>query len=90
MLLHAKFLKIFWGEVVRIAADITNLSLTYALKMDVQERMWTGKNVSYKHVKIFECRAFTHIPTNERSKFDCKVRLCIYLRNSQEQFSYRL
>ena len=28
--------------------------------------MWTGKDVSHKHVKVFECGAFAYILKDER------------------------
>ena len=70
MLSHSKLLKIFWGEAVHIAVEIINLSPAYALEMDDPKRMWTGKDVNYKHVNVSECQAFAHIPKNEMSKFD--------------------
>ncbi|PKI44803.1 hypothetical protein CRG98_034751 [Punica granatum] len=35
--------------------------------------VWTGKKVSYKHIRIFGCRASVHIPRDERSKLDAKA-----------------
>ena len=35
-------------------------------------------------------QSFAHIPKDERSKYDGKARSCIYLKNSQEKFGYRL
>jgi len=52
--------------------------------------MWTGKDVSYKHVKVFGCQAFVYIPKDKRIKLDGEAQSCIYLGNSQEQFSYKL
>ena len=43
MLSYAKLPKIFWCEAVRTTADIINLSLAYALEMDVPEHTWTKK-----------------------------------------------
>ena len=75
---------------MRTTIDIINLFPAYALEMDVLKRMWTEKDINYKHAKVFRCPALAHIPKDERSKHHGKVRSCIYLENSQEQFSYRL
>ncbi|PKI73141.1 hypothetical protein CRG98_006483, partial [Punica granatum] len=53
------------------------------------EQVWTGKKVSYKHIRIFGCRAFVHIPRDERSKLDAKAKQCIFLGYAHEEFGYR-
>ena len=55
---------------MRIAVDVINLSLSYPLNGDVPKRVWTGNDVSYEHLRVFGCRAFVHIPKDERSKLD--------------------
>ncbi|PKI37236.1 hypothetical protein CRG98_042388 [Punica granatum] len=51
--------------------------------------VWTSKKVSYKHLRIFGCRAFVHIPRDERSKFNAKAKQCIFLGYAHEEFGYR-
>ena len=41
-------------------------------------------------MRVFGCRAFVHIPKDERSKFDVKVKPCIFLGYGHEEFGYRL
>ncbi|URD96234.1 Retrotransposon protein [Musa troglodytarum] len=36
----------------------------------VAEHVWSRKDVSYRHLRVFNCHAFAHIPDNERSKLD--------------------
>ena len=90
MLSDAKLPKYFWGEAMRTAVDLINLSPSAPLDDDVPERVWTGKDVSYKHLRVFGCRAFVHIPKDERSKLDNKARECIFLGYAHEDFGYRL
>lgn len=40
--------------------------------------------------RVFGCRAFAHVPDNERSKLDGKSKECIFLGYSHDQFGYRL
>ena len=61
-------------ETIRTETDIINLSPAYAWAMNVPEHMWTEKYVSYKYVKVFGCRAFAHIPKDERSTLGNKAR----------------
>lgn len=52
--------------------------------------MWFGKDVFYHHYSIFSCKAFVHVPKNERSKLDAKICQFIFLGYGQDEFGYRL
>ncbi|KAD2804590.1 hypothetical protein E3N88_37967 [Mikania micrantha] len=56
----------------------------------VKYRVWRGKYVSYNHLRVFGCKAFVHIPKDERSKLDVKTKPCIFLGYGQDEFGYRL
>ena len=90
MLSHAKLPKPFWGEAMRTAIHLINLSPSIPLDGDIPERVWIGKDVSYKHLRVFGCRAFVHVPKDERSKLDKKAKQCIFLGYGHEEFGYRL
>ena len=90
MLSHAKLPKSFWGEAMNTAVYLINLSPSVPLDGDIPNRVWTGKDVSYGHLKVFGCRAFVHISKDERSKLDSKTKQCIFLGYPQEDFGYRL
>ena len=90
MLFHAKLSKSLWGEAMRTTIDLINLSSSYPLEGDIQERVWTRKFVSFELLRVFGCRAFVHVPRNERSKLDSKTKQCIFLGYSSEEFGYRL
>ena len=70
--------------------DLINLSPQYSPGCDVAKDVWSGKEVSYKHLKVFGCRAFAHVPDLERSKLDGKTKECIFLDYSHDSFGYRL
>ena len=67
-----------------------NLSPSYPLNGNVPERVWIGYDVSYEQLRVFGCRAFVHIPKDERSKLDSKSRQCIFLGYGHDEFGYRL
>ena len=90
MLSQAKLPKRFWDEALRTAVDVINLSPCTTLDGDVAEHVWSRKDVSYKHLRVFGCRAFAHVPDNERSKLDGKSKECIFLGYSHDHFGYRL
>ena len=78
MLSHSKLRKPFWGEGIRIEVDFRNLSPSAPLDGDVPKSVWTRNNVSYKHLKVFGCRAYVHIPKYKRSKLDNRRKPCIF------------
>ena len=67
MLSHSKIPKSFWGEPMRTSIDLINLSPSVPLKGDVPERVWTWKDVSYDHLRMFGCKTFVHIPKDSVS-----------------------
>ncbi|KAM2529201.1 hypothetical protein PS1_027217 [Malus domestica] len=90
MLRTAKLSKQFWGEAVRTACYLINRSPSVPLGLDVPERVWAGNDVSYSHLKVFGCKAFVHVPKEQRSKLDYKATSCIFLGYGDEDFGYRL
>jgi len=90
LLSHAKLHKNFWGEALMTAVYLINLSPCYPLQGDVPNRIWYNKEVSYDHLKVFGCKAFVHIPQDERLKLDDKTRQCIFLGYGLDEFEYKL
>ena len=90
MLSHSKLPKSFCGEAMRTSIDLINLSSSVPLKGDIPKRVWTGKDVSYDHLRVFGCRTFVHIPKDEMSKLDVKAKPCIFLGYGHEEFGYML
>ena len=90
MLSHAKLPKSYWGEALMTAVYLINLSPSYPLQGDVPNRVWYNKHVSYDHLKVFGCKAFVHIPQDERLKLDAKTRQCIFFGYGLDEFGYKL
>ncbi|KAJ9560716.1 hypothetical protein OSB04_005876 [Centaurea solstitialis] len=90
LLSHAELPKSFWGEALNTAVHVINLTPCVPLSFDVPDRVWSGKDVSYSHLKVFGCKAFVHIPKDERSKLDVKTKPCVFLGYGQDEFGYRL
>ncbi|CAL1383495.1 unnamed protein product [Linum trigynum] len=90
MFSHDKLSKSFWGEAMRTAVDLINLSPSVPLEGDVPQRVWTGKEVSYEHLRVFGCKAYVHVPKDERAKLDDKAKPCIFMGYGREEFGYRL
>jgi hypothetical protein len=82
--------KLLLGEALSTSVHVLNLTPCVPLQFDVPDRVWTGKDVSYDHLRVFGCKAFVHIPKDERSKLDVKTRQCIFLGYGLDEFGYRL
>uniref|UniRef100_A0A1U7X7P5 Photosystem I assembly protein Ycf4 n=1 Tax=Nicotiana sylvestris TaxID=4096 RepID=A0A1U7X7P5_NICSY len=56
------------------------------LTFDIPDRVWTNTEVSYSHLKVFGCRAFAHVPKEQRTKLDDKSVPCIFIVYGDEEF----
>ncbi|PKI41916.1 hypothetical protein CRG98_037666 [Punica granatum] len=74
MLIMTKLPKPFWGEIVNTACYLINQSPYVPSEYDIPERVWTSKNASYSHLKIFGYKSFMHMPKEQRSKLDDKAK----------------
>jgi len=90
MLSQAKLPKSFWGEAVRTAIDLINLSPSRPLNGEIPDEVWYGKKASYGHLRTFGCRAFVHVPKDERAKLNAKSKECIYLGSPRDELGFRL
>ncbi|GKC23794.1 putative RNA-directed DNA polymerase [Tanacetum coccineum] len=52
--------------------------------------VWSGKDVSYHHLRVFRCKASVHIPKDEKSKLDMKNKPCVFRGYGQDELGYRL
>ncbi|GKB90779.1 putative RNA-directed DNA polymerase [Tanacetum coccineum] len=76
LLSHAGLPASFWGEALNTAVHVINLTPCVPLRFDVPDRVWSGKDVSYHHLRVFGCKTYVHIRKDERSKLDVKNKPC--------------
>ena len=69
--------------------DLIKLSPSDALDGDIPKRVWTGKDISYEHLHVFGCKAFVHIPKDERAKLDANSKQCIFLGYAHDEYGYK-
>ena len=79
LLAELKLPKSFQGEVLYIVAHAINLTPPVALQGNIPKNVWTGKNTSYDHLRVFYCKVYIHVPKDKRSKLDTKCRPCIFV-----------
>jgi hypothetical protein len=80
----------FWVEVVDTAKYLLNMSSSYVLVEMNPHAVWSSKNPSVSHLKVFGCAAFVHVPKENRSKLDKKVVKCIFIECKEGMKGYKL
>ena len=79
MLLDARLPHEFWAEATFTDVYIRNRCPTKAVSEMMPYEAWYGDKPKVEHLRVFGCDAYSHIPKDERSKFDSKARKCILL-----------
>ena len=69
---------------------VINISPSVPFDGDVPQRVWTDKDVSYRHLKLFGCLAYAHVAKEKWGKLDPKTPPCIFLGYDDDEFGYRL
>ena len=90
MLAHAKLQKMFWVEAPMTTTYVIYRSPVVPLDDDIPQRVWSGKDVSYRHLRVFGCLAYVHVAKDQRGKLDPKSRPCIFIGYRDDEFGYRL
>ena len=91
MLSNANLPNGFWAEAVATIVHLINRSPKKAIDEKVPELMWSRKQPSYKHLRVFGCEAYCHIPKEFRDKLAPKSKKCIFLGYGDSgEMGYRL
>ena len=53
--------------------------VTSALVDKTPQQVWDDKKPSIKHLNVFVCDAYVHVPKDKRSKLDNKDEKCIFI-----------
>jgi hypothetical protein len=54
------------------------------------QEVWTGKEPSFTHIKVFGCDAYVHVPKENMSKLDKKDEKCILIGYKDGLKGYKL
>ena len=80
----------FWVEVVRIAVYLKNRSPIRSLEFKTPFEALYGYKPGVKHLRIFGCKAFAHIPKEDRRKLDSKSIRCTFIGYCSSYKAYKL
>ncbi len=90
MMYNAGLDKKFWAEAVCTAVMIRNRSPTVAVDNMTPYECFYGKKPDVSHFKVFGCKAYMHVPKENRKKWDSKTKKCIFVGYSVTSKGYRL
>ena len=79
ILAHANISKTFWVGALTTTTYVINRSPSTPVDGDVPQRVWIGEDVSYRHLKVFDCLPYVHVAKNKRGKLDPETHPCIFL-----------
>ncbi len=81
----------FWAEALSTATYLHNRSPTRAVSKMTPYEAWTGNKPNVTNLRVFGCKAFSHVPKDERKgKLDSKTRNCLLLGYGTSTKGYRL
>ena len=82
--------KEFWEEAVGIACYLVNRSPSLVLDDKTPQEVWTGKEHSLTHLKIFGYDAYVHVLKENMIKLDKKDEKCIFIGYKDGLKGYKL
>ena len=74
-----RFREKIWAEAVMTACYLINRSPSSALGDKTPHEVWCGKKPSLRHLRVFGCEAYVHVPKEKRTKLDYKAHKCIFI-----------
>ena len=80
MLVDSGLRHCFWAEALFTASYLINRSPTKALSGKTAFEAWFGKKPNVKHLRVFGCAAYPHVPRDERL-YDTKTSRIIFSRD---------
>ena len=81
----------FWAEALQATVYVINMSSSKAIRLEVPQALWSGKEPSYDRLRIFGCEAYAFIPREKRTKLAPHATKCIFIGYGTDgEFGYRL
>ena len=53
------------------------------------EKVWSGKEVKFSHLKVFGCISYIYVDSDAHSKLDAKSKICFFIGYGDKKFGYR-
>lgn len=78
-----------WAEAINATVYLKNRSPHRSVN-GVPEELWSNKKIDLSHLKVFGCLAHSHVPEQQRRKFDAKSKPYTFVGYCEETKGYRL
>ncbi len=69
----------YWAKAIASAKYIQNRLSTKLVFGIVLKEVWSGEKPSITNLKIFGCKAYSHIPKKRRRKLEPKSLECVFI-----------
>ncbi|KAI5312594.1 hypothetical protein L3X38_041767 [Prunus dulcis] len=90
MMIEKGITVIFWAEAVSTAVYLQNRCFTTSVSSKTPFEAFTGRKPGIKHLKVFGCICYTHVPSPLRQKFDDKARKGVFMGYGSCEKGYRV
>jgi len=78
--LHYKNLpKALWAEGIKCAAYVINRTPLSPNNMRSPYELLYGEKPTVKHLRIFGCNCYVHVPESQRRELEAKAKKCIFV-----------
>jgi hypothetical protein len=78
-----------WAKAINTTKYLVNMSPSSVIVDTTPHEVWSCKNPSVSHLKVFGCDAFVHVPKENRSKLDKKAIRGIFIRYKEGMKGYK-
>jgi hypothetical protein len=90
-MLHDQSLPLYlWAEACATAVYLQNRSPHRILGKMTPEEAFTGRRPDVRHIRIFGCLAYSHVPSERRTKLDPTAQQGILVGYSEVSKAYRM
>ena len=91
MLSHADLSNAYWAEAVATATYLHNQIVSVALKSgQTPYQLWFGDKPHLKHLRVFGCVVYVHVPDGERKKLDQKAVKLRFIGYTETTGNYKV
>ena len=91
MLSYTGLSNAYWAEAVTTATYLHNHMVSTALKVgETPYFLWYGEKPNLKHVRVFGCVVYTHIPSEQRKKLDKKAHRLRFIGYTETASNYKV
>ena len=91
MLSHADLSNAYCAEAVATATYLRNWMVSVASKSSqTPYQMWFGEKPDLKHLRVFGCVVYAHVPDGERKKLDQKAVKIWFIGYTETTGNYKV